>query len=224
MRMKARAIHQVLLKAFGKPEWNTSATPLDELVLTILSQNTNDRNRDAAYHALREQFPQWEEVRDAPQTEVIAAIRSAGLSNLKGARIQSILREITTERGNLDLEFLKELPTEEAHKWLLHFKGVGPKTAAIILLFSLGRPAFPVDTHIYRVTGRLGLLFKGMDREKAHLHLEQIFLPEMYAAVHLNLIRLGREICHPRNPACTDCPVNPFCDYYLALQDKGKQS
>lgn len=221
LRMKARAIHLALLRAFGKPEWNTSATALDELVLTILSQNTNDRNRDAAYRVLRERFPQWEQARDAPQAEVIAAIRSAGLSNQKGARIQSILREITAERGNLDLEFLKELPMEEAREWLLHFKGVGPKTAAIVLLFSLGMPAFPVDTHIYRVTSRLGLLFAGMGREKAHLHLEHLFLSDMYAAVHLNLIRLGREICHPRNPVCEVCPVNPFCDYYHGSKSNG---
>jgi endonuclease-3 len=218
--MKARAIHQALLKSFGSPEWGQPTTPLDELILTILSQNTNDRNRDVAYQYLRKRFPTWDQVRDAQRSDVIDAIRTAGLANQKGARIQSMLREITAERGNLDLEFLHDLPMEKAREWLLHFKGVGPKTTAIVLLFSLGKPAFPVDTHIYRVTGRMGLRPQKMDREKAHLHLEQLFQPEMYAPVHLNLIRLGREICHSRNPDCEHCPANPFCDYYLDLKKK----
>jgi endonuclease-3 len=191
------------------------------LILTILSQNTNDRNRDIAYRLLRSRFPTWEEVRDAPLKDVITSIQSAGLANQKGTRIQVLLRGITAERGNLDLSFLKEMPMEEVREWLLHFKGVGPKTAAIVLLFSLGKPAFPVDTHIYRVTGRLGLRPPAMSREQAHNFLEKIFPPEMYAAVHLNLIRLGREICHPGRPDCDHCPLNNFCDYYATNWERG---
>lgn len=187
--------------------------PIDELVSTILSQNTNDLNRDRAFLALRRRFPTWEAVRDARTSAVINAIRVAGLANQKGPRIRQVLREITRERGNLDLAFLKDLSLEEARSWLTKFHGVGPKTAAIVLLFSLNRPAFPVDTHIYRVTGRMGLRPDRMSVEDAHPHLEALFLPESYYAAHLNLIRLGRETCHPRKPDCPRCPARALCAY-----------
>jgi endonuclease-3 len=199
------------LQAFGDPTWRNPLPPVDELVSTILSQNTNDLNRDRAFDALRARFSSWEAVRDAPRAQVISAIRPAGLANQKGPRIQGVLRAITRERGSLELGFLKELPVEEARSWLLRFKGVGPKTAAIVLLFSLGRPAFPVDTHIFRVTGRIGLRPQKMTVEQAHAHLEQVFPPEAYYAAHLNLIRLGRQICQARKPRCPACPVRPQC-------------
>ncbi len=202
-----------MLESFGEPIWRQPLPPISELVSTILSQNTNDLNRDRAFQGLRARFPSWEAVRDARRSEVIAAIRVAGLANQKGPRIQNVLREITRERGDLDLRFLKDLPIEDARAWLMKFKGVGPKTAAIVLLFSLGRPAFPVDTHIYRVTGRIGLRPAKMSLEQAHRHLESLFPPTTYYAVHLNLIRLGREICHPRVPNCPNCPVRALCDY-----------
>jgi endonuclease-3 len=208
-----REVHLRLLDFYGQPEWRNPFPPVDELVSTILSQNTNDTNRDRAYRSLRRQFPTWEAVRDADPARVVAAIRSAGLANQKGPRIQQVLREITSERGSLDLDFLNKLPLEEARAWLKKFKGVGPKTAAIVLLFSLGRPAFPVDTHIYRVTGRLGLRPEKMTVEDAHLHLEKLFPPETYATAHLNLIRLGREICAARKPACERCPLREVCNY-----------
>jgi endonuclease-3 len=215
LRLQRRAlkVHEKLLDAFGQPTWRHPLPPIDELVSTILSQNTNDLNRDRAYTALCGQFPTWENVRDAKQADVIAAIRVAGLANQKGPRIQNVLREITAERGNLDLAFLKDLPLEEARSWLMRFHGVGPKTAAIVLQFSLDRPAFPVDTHIYRVTGRIGLRPLKMNVEQAHVHLEKLFTPETYYAAHLNLIRLGREVCHPRKPDCPHCPVRQLCDY-----------
>jgi endonuclease-3 len=186
---------------------------VDELVSTILSQNTNDTNRDRAFAALRARLPTWEAVRDARPDSVIEAIRPAGLANQKGPRIQQVFREITAERGALDLSFLSELPLQEARTWLMKFKGVGPKTAAIVLLFSLGRPAFPVDTHIYRVTGRIGLRPERMSVEEAHAHLERLFLPEMYYAAHLNILRLGREICAARQPRCPVCPLCDICFY-----------
>jgi endonuclease-3 len=213
LQERARKIHQALLSAFGEPTWRNPLPPVAELVSTILSQNTNDLNRDRAYKALRAKFPTWEEVRDARTKAVIGAIRVAGLGNQKGPRIQKVLREITKERGNLQLDFLKDLPLEDARSWLRKFHGVGPKTTAIVLLFSLGRPAFPVDTHIYRVTGRMGLRPLKMTVEQAHAHLEKVFPPEAYYAAHLNLIRLGRETCHPRKPDCPNCPVRRLCDY-----------
>lgn len=202
---------------YGQPTWRNPMPAVDELVSTILSQNTNDSNRDRAFEALRRNFPTWEAVRDAEPHEVVAAIRPAGLANQKGPRIQKVLQEITAERGSLDLNFLKDLPLEEARAWLMKFKGVGPKTAAIVLLFVLNRPAFPVDTHIYRVTGRLGLHPEKMTVEEVHTHLEKLFPPETYYSAHLNIIRLGREICIARKPACWRCPLQEICAYARAL-------
>jgi endonuclease-3 len=210
----ALEVHRRLLAVYGEPTWRNPLPVLDELVSTILSQNTNDTNRDRAFTQLRKRFTSWEKVRDADPGEIVAAIRSAGLANQKAPRIQGILSEITEERGTLDVDFLKDLPDEEALGWLKKFKGVGPKTASIVLLFSLGKPAFPVDTHIYRVMGRVGLRPEKMSVEKAHHHLAELFTPEAYAAAHLNIIRLGREICHPRNPVCMKCVLNSLCDYY----------
>jgi endonuclease-3 len=210
---RAIKIHEKLLEAFGEPVWRNPLPAIDELVSTILSQNTNDLNRDRAFTALRAKFKTWEEVRDAKTEDVINTIRSAGLANQKGPRIQQVLRSITEERGSLNLDFLADLPVDEARAWLTKFNGVGPKTAAIILCFSLNKPAFPVDTHIYRVTGRIGLRPEKMTVEQAHPHLEALFPPETYYAVHLNIIRLGREICQARKPNCPKCPIIKLCDY-----------
>jgi len=215
---KARTIHQRLLAFYGRPDWRQPLPPLDELVSTILSQNTNDRNRDVSFQRLRAHFSTWEQVRDAPAEAVIEAIRPAGLANQKGARIQAILRQITSERGLLDLDFLRGLPAEKAHAWLLRFNGVGPKTAAIVLQFSLDMPAFPVDTHIYRVTGRLGLRPEKMTVEQAHAHLSELFLPDEFGPAHLNLIRLGRELCHARKPECLKCPLQDGCLYFTTAE------
>jgi endonuclease III len=210
---RALKIHQRLLEYYGEPTWRNALPAIDELVSTILSQNTNDLNRDRAFLSLRAKFPTWELVQDAKKRDVISAIRSAGLANQKGPRIQRVLQEITAERGNLDLSFLKDLPLEEARTWLTKFNGVGPKTAAIVLCFSLGRPAFPVDTHIYRVTGRIGLRPEKMTVEQAHPYLEKLFPPDTYYAAHLNLIQLGREVCHARIPDCPHCPIRAMCAY-----------
>jgi endonuclease III len=217
LKQRALAAHQILLDFYGRPEWRTPLPALDELVSTILSQNTNDSNRDRAFQGLRKRFPTWEAVRDAPAQQVIEAIRPAGLANQKGPRIQQVLREITAQRGELSLDFLNHLPAEQARQWLVQFKGVGPKTAAIVLQFALGKPAFPVDTHIHRVSGRLGLRPAAMSAEQAHDHLAQLLPPETYYAAHLNLIRLGREICQARRPRCSACPLTDLCDYYAAL-------
>lgn len=217
---KARLVHSRLLALYGNPEWRMALTGIDELVSTILSQNTNDANRDRAFFALKKAFPNWESVRDADPQAVVDAIRPAGLANQKGPRIQLVLRQISEERGALDLSFLKTWPAEEAHDWLRRFNGVGPKTASIVLLFALGIPAFPVDTHIYRVTGRLGLRPEKMTVEQAHPHLAALFPPEEYGAAHLNLIRLGREICHARKPDCPACPLTDVCVYYRDVLTK----
>lgn len=210
---RAAAVHRRLMDVYGWPEWREPLPALDELVSTILSQNTNDRNRDVAFYALKARFAAWEDVRDADAQAVIDAIRPAGLANQKGPRIQDVLRQITAERGSLDLSFLQTWPAEEARAWLTRFKGVGLKTAAIVLQFSLNIPAFPVDTHIYRVSGRIGLRPEAMHLDQTHTHLARLFPPEEYGPAHLNLIRLGREICHARKPNCPVCPVSAWCLY-----------
>jgi endonuclease III len=211
---RMQVVHQRLLGYYGYPTWRTPLPPLDELISTILSQNTNDINRDRAFAALKEKFSTWENVRDAEPSIVVDAIRQAGLANQKGPRIQKVLKDITQMRGELNLAFLADLPDEDAREWLLQFKGVGPKTAAIVLQFSLGKLAFPVDTHIYRVTGRLGIRPSAMSADKSHEFLEKLLDPRAYYAAHLNLIRLGREICQARQPDCAHCPLNDLCDYY----------
>lgn len=210
----AEEIHQRLIAHYGNPEWRPHLSPVDELVSTILSQNTNDTNRDRAYENLRKRFPTWQEVRDAPVEEIIEAIKTAGLANQKGPRIKQALQEITEREGELSLDFLKRMSVAEAKAWLMNLKGVGPKTAAIVLLFAHEMPAFPVDTHVHRVTGRVGLLPSNMNAAKAHTYLEEAFSTEQYYAVHLNLIKLGREICKARNPECTRCPLRDICTYY----------
>jgi endonuclease-3 len=213
LRIFAGIVYQRLFDFYGLPEWRIALSPMDELVSTILSQNTNDRNRDVAFNRLKEAFPTWEDVRDADVARVMDCIRPAGLANQKGPRIQKVLQEITAERGNLDLSFLKSMSDKDAHAWLTHFNGVGPKTAAIVLQFSLDTPAFPVDTHIYRVSGRLGLRPEKMTVEQAHPHLASLFDPATYGPAHLNIIRLGREICQARKPNCNRCPLNEICPF-----------
>lgn len=207
-------IRQRLIGAFGLPVWRTPLPPVDELVSTILSQNTNDVNRDAAFDRLKRRFPKWEAVMQADPKEVIDAIRIAGLANQKGPRIQQALMDIADHNGGkLDLEFLKTLPKVEARQWLMDINGVGPKTAAIVLLFSMGIPAFPVDTHIYRVTGRLGLRPGNLSVEKTHAYLEERIPEEYFYDLHLNLIRLGREVCGARKWFCSRCPVEDLCPF-----------
>jgi len=212
-RERLRLVNERLNQFFGFPIWRNPLPAVDELVSTFLSQNTNDLNRDKAFEAIRQRYTSWDEVCEADPDEFMQVIRAAGLANQKGPNIQAALQRIRSERGVIDLEWLRGLPLEEAREWLLSFKGVGRKTAAIVLLFSLGRPAFPVDTHIYRVSGRIGLRPLGLDVENTHKYLEAAADPADYYALHLNLIRLGREICQARKPACFRCPLVDMCQY-----------
>ena len=215
-KKKAIALHHGLMDLYGYPEWRDPLPAMDELVCTILSQNTNDVNRDRGFNQLLARFETWDDVRLADEEAIIDAIRVAGLANQKGKRIKQVLNQIYEERGDLDLAFLKDMPREDARGWLVKFKGVGPKTAAIVLQFSLDIPAFPVDTHVNRVTGRLGIRPEKMSVEKAHPYMESLLPPETYYSAHLNIIRFGRQICHARNPACDQCPLTDICDDYQA--------
>lgn len=211
---KMAQVRTRLIDAYGMPEWRHPLSPVDELVSTILSQNTNDTNRDAAFTALKAAFPDWHLVMDAQTDAVVDAIRTAGLANQKGPRIQKALQDIAHyTQGEINLDFLAEMPQDEARDWLMSVNGVGPKTAAIVLLFSMGIPAFPVDTHIYRVTGRIGLRPMNLSVEKTHAYLEECITEDAYYDLHLNLIRLGREVCGARKWHCYCCPVEDLCEF-----------
>jgi len=216
LRKKILKIHQLLVDAYGDPP-RPRLDPVSELVSTILSQNTNDTLRDRAYDRLRERYPTWEQVRDAPVRQIEKAIRVCGLSRQKAPRIKKALQHVTRERGALTLDFLRDLPVDEARQWLMSIDGVGPKTAAIVLLFSLNKPAFPVDTHVHRVTGRLGLIPPRASAEKAHVILEELVPAELYLPFHLNVIVHGREVCHARKPQCHACVLRRLCRYYAEV-------
>ena len=216
LRKKILKIHQLLVDAYGDPP-RPRLDPVSELVSTILSQNTNDTLRDRAYDRLRERYPTWEQVRDAPVRQIEKAIRVCGLSRQKAPRIKKALQHVTRERGALTLDFLRDLPVDEARQWLMSIDGVGPKTAAIVLLFSLNKPAFPVDTHVHRVTGRLGLIPPRASAEKAHVILEELVPAELYLPFHLNVIVHGREVCHARKPQCDVCVLRRHCRYYAEV-------
>jgi endonuclease-3 len=217
LEAKYARIAALLREEYSYPTWRQHLPPVDELVNTILSQNTSDTNRDVAFEALVARFPTWEAVRDADPEAVIETVRPAGLANQKGPRIQAALRYLTETQGRITLDHLKEMPIEEAKAWLTAINGIGPKTAAIILLFAMNKPAFPVDTHVHRVTRRLGLIGKKTNAEKAHVELEEIVPPEDYYAFHLQVIRHGRTVCHARAPKCGICVVQDECDYFNTL-------
>lgn len=214
LKAKYQRIAAHLRELYGYPRWREHLSPIDELVSTILSQNTSDTNRDMAFNRLKARFESWEEVRDADPEAVIDAIRPAGLANQKGPRIQAALQHLTQTQGAISLEHLRSMPTADAKRWLTSIHGIGPKTAAIILLFAMNKPAFPVDTHVHRVTRRLGLIGEKVSAEKAHEALEAIVPQEDFYAFHLQVIQHGREVCHARNPKCEICPLQDECLYY----------
>jgi endonuclease III len=204
-----RAIRDRLRKAYGRPVLRPHRAPVDELILTVLSQNTSDLNRDVAWTRLRERFPSWEAVRDAPEDELEEAIRPGGISRVKARRIQEILRAL----GDDDLSWLERAPVEEGRAYLCSLPGVGRKTAACVLLFSYGLPDVPVDTHVYRVGTRLGLFRPGASFEEAHDELLRLAGPEDAYELHVNLIRHGRRICTARSPRCPECVLLSLCPY-----------
>jgi endonuclease-3 len=210
---RLRTILKKLQQAYGSPPWTPHHDPLGELVATILSQNTSDVNSDRAYAALRATFPTWEEVADAHPDDLATVIRSGGLARLKSQRIREILHALRASRGYLPLDFLLNMPMPAARAFLAEFPGVGPKTIACVLLFACGHPAFPVDTHIFRVTTRLGLLPTGCTAERAHAILEPLIPPPQVYGAHVNLIRHGRTVCKARLPDCQHCRLRPLCPY-----------
>jgi endonuclease-3 len=210
----ANEVYRRLLAAYGEPDWRSHFLPVEELVLTLLSQNTSDINSGRAFEALQARYPTWQAVMDAPTDELAHTIRSGGLARQKAPRIQSALRRILQERGELNINHLADLPTDEAMRWLTSFDGIGHKTASIVLLFCFGKPAFPVDTHVGRVTRRLGLAGTKETEEKIKAIWESLAPAEWYYPLHLNLIRHGRQVCRARAPNCPACVLSDICLYF----------
>lgn len=207
-------VYEALRAFYGEPERKPLQDPLSELIQTILSQNTADVNSDRAFASLAARFDgDWERVRTAPVAEVADSIRIGGLAEVKAPRIQSILNGIAERVGELDLSFLRELPLEEGRAFLRSLGGVGPKTAACVLLFACGKPALPVDTHVHRVSQRLGLVPAKATAEQAHVLLEKVVPPDLVYSFHMLLIHHGRQLCKAQRPRCAACPVLARCPY-----------
>jgi endonuclease III len=209
-RRRVLAIRDRLRRMYGRPVNEPHGHPIAELVRTILSQNTNDRNRDVAYGRMREAFPTWEQVRDAPPAELEEALRPGGLAPSKTPRIQHVLEQLGDPP---DLDWLAEAPRDEALTYLTDLPGVGRKTAACVLIFTFDRPEIPVDTHVMRVGGRLGLFRPGASFDEAHDEMLSITPPEDAYEFHINLIHHGRALCRPR-PRCDECELRRMCPYF----------
>jgi endonuclease-3 len=195
----------------GVAEWAPRYDGISELIYTILSQHNSDLNTLRAYESLRDAFGAWEQVAEADQEDIARAIWIGGLSKVKAPRIKAVLKDIQGKQGNLDLSFLGRMPMPEAKAWLRELPGVGPKTAAIVLCFAMGMPAMPVDTHIYRVSKRLGFIDPKTTAEQAHDLLEAVIDPDQVFAFHVYLITHGRRVCKARRPLCQECVLNKGC-------------
>ena len=217
---KAQRIEQLLTDAYGERVWRRDDYDTDltgALVATILSQNTSDLNSGRAFLSLKAAFPGgWDAVRRAPVKDVADAIRSGGLADIKAPRIQRVLQLVFETHGRTDLQHLAEWTDEDIRVYLRGLPGVGAKTAACVLMFNLGRPALPVDTHVHRVAGRLGLIGPKVNADKAHELLRALVHDDQTYSFHVHLIEHGRRTCHAQRPACQDCPVIVECDYYRA--------
>ena len=211
LRKRAREIVRILRDFYGPVEWGGRADPIDSLIITILSQNTSGSNTRRSFELLKKAFPKSEDLLAASEEEIARAIRVGGLPRVKARRIKEALSGILRERGDLDLSFLSSLPPSQACAWLEKFSGVGPKTARCVLLFSLSRPVLPVDTHVFRISKRLGFLAPDIPFSKASEALEEIVPEEDMGDFHVLLVRHGREICKARNPRCGECPLRPLC-------------
>lgn len=206
-------IAQNLEAAYGLPTPYENLDPLDELIATILSQSTSDINSQRAFESLKNRFPSWEQVRCARPSTIANAIKSGGLANVKSVVIKNILNEIKARCGKLDLSFLRHSPASEAIQFLTSLKGVGPKTARCVLLFACHQPVFPMDTHIFRIARRLELIPLKCSDEQAHQILAPLIPPHKHLSLHINLIRHGRSICHPREPQCNRCCLLDYCPF-----------
>jgi len=218
---KAVRIDRILAKVYGEKKQVAFRDPTEELILTVLSQNTNDINRDRAFDSLRRNFPGWGDVISAGKSKVAGAIKAGGLANIKSGRIIRILKSIGDKTPDYSLEFLRKKKDAEVWEYLTGFEGVGPKTASCVMMFSLGRKTMPVDTHVHRVGRRLGLIPENYSAEQAHDWFRELNLPVDVYQLHLNLIAHGRKLCRPTNPKCGDCKLTKECGYYRNLKING---
>jgi endonuclease-3 len=208
---KVELLKQLLLKQYGRPAKRYPSDPIDQLVATILSQNTSDVNSERAFDKLKQRFPTWETVLKAKPEAVARAIHCGGLAQIKSLRIIKVLQTIVEKEGRLSLQRIASLPVNEALAYLTDLDGVGIKTACCVLLFAWGKPVMPVDTHVFRVTQRLGWL-RGNDRiEKAHEELHKLIAPADRYVMHMLLIQHGRKTCHALRPACCECTISLHC-------------
>lgn len=212
-----RYIIQNLERTYGVPRNERASDPLDMLIQIILSQATSDTNSHRTFAALKKRFSTWEKVLRARESTIADTIRSGGLANQKAAVIKSVLRQIKTEHGTLDLSFLHDVSSEEATRYLSQFRGIGPKTIACTLLFACRKEVFPLDTHIFRILRRIGLIPQKCTDARAHEIMNRIVPQGKFYSFHVNLIRHGRTLCRPRDPLCERCPVVEYCDYGQTL-------
>ncbi len=217
-KRKLNSVIKHLERQYGRPHIKPRTEPLDSLVATILSQSTSDVNSGRAYDSLRRAFPTWRQVAAARAASVARAIKSGGLARQKAARIVKLLRLVEKERGRLSLRFLHRMNTMEAVRWLVSFQGVGLKTACVVLAFACGRDIFPVDTHVERVSGRLGLVPAGTNAARVHYMLDPAIPGGGKLSLHLNLIRLGRELCKAQRPLCGSCFMRSVCDCFKRVK------
>jgi endonuclease-3 len=217
LKEKIEKIVYLLEREYGIPHHKKKADLLGLLIQTILSQNTNDRNRDRAYETLKTRFPQWEDLLKARTGAVTQAIRTGGLAGQKARRIRQILQWIKDREGKLSLHFLKKMSSEKIKNTLEKLKGIGPKTVHCLLLFGMGRDVFPVDTHVLRVGKRLGFIPRRMNAEKAHPWMVPLIPKGKALSLHLNLIRFGKEICRAKNPKCEICFLSKDCCFNLKM-------
>lgn len=214
---KIRGVIQLLKQEYGEHRYTARVNPLDILVETILSQNTTDRNSSMAFNSLRKKFPRWEMLLKADSRKVERAIHSGGLPGIKARRIKHVLNEIRRRRGKLELDFLKGMSADEAMRFLRSIKGIGPKTASVLLIFRFNKPLMPLDTHNLRVAKRLGIIPQKMSPEKAHELMNRLVPDEEKKSLHINFILHGRRICTARNPKCSICVINSLCEYYRTV-------
>jgi endonuclease-3 len=215
LRDRAAKIDRILTNIYGRKEIEGEEDPVDTLVETILSQNTTDKNSHKAFQVLKRCYPVWEDMMGESPKKVAGLIRSGGLADMKAQRILDALEFIMRSRGELSLDFLRDMSPPQAEAWLAQMKGVGPKTRGIILLFALKMPAFPVDTHIHRVSRRIGLIGPKVTREGAQTELARLVPETEFYNFHINIIEHGRAICQARNPKCSTCKISRLCDYYV---------
>ena len=209
--LKISKIIELLQKEYGNIHWVPRTDPLSELILTILSQNTSDHNSRRAFDSLLNRFGSWEAVAEGKVEDVAEAIKFGGLAQVKAPRIKMVLQQIREQRGSLDIMFLKDIPVTEAKQWLRDLPGVGPKTVACVLLFALGKPVLPVDTHVHRVAQRLGLIGSRVSAEKAHELLGGMVPAKDVYQFHMHMIEHGRRVCKSQRPRCSECALLKVC-------------